>query len=311
DLFWIASMSKPVTACAVMQLQEQGKLQVNDAVAKYLPEFALLRDSAGKPASITIGQCLSHCSGLSEVPRDKEASMTSLEQLTRCVAALPLVFTPGSQWRYCQSSINTAARVVEVVSGMSFDNYLQQHVFVPLEMHETTFYPTEEQTKRLVTSYRRQGEMWQAVPLGFLSGKSPTDRKRYPRGNGGLFSTARDYGHFAQMLLGKGEWRGKRVMSPESVKQMSQVHTDELRTGFTPGNGWGWGVCVVREPQGVSASLSVGSYGHGGAYGTQCWIDPVRGKYFLLLVQRADFANSDASGPRHRLQEKAFTATKP
>lgn len=311
DLFWIASMSKPVTACAIMKLQELGQLHVNDPVAKHLPAFASLRDAQGKPASITIGQCLSHCSGLSEVPREKEASMTSLDEVATCVASLPLTFPPGSQWRYCQSSINTAARVVEVVSGMPFENFLQQHFFTPLEMKDTTFYPTEEQVKRLVTSYRRQPNEWQAVPLGFLAGKSPSDRKRYPRGNGGLFSTAKDYGHFAQMLLGKGEWRGKRVMSEASVKEMTQVHTGELKTGFTPGNGWGWGVCVVREPQGVSASLSPGSFGHGGAYGTQCWIDPVRGRYFLLMVQRADFPNSDGSAPRHHLQEKAFAPNKP
>lgn len=310
-LFWIASMSKPVTACAIMKLQELGKLHVNDPVAKYLPSFTELKDSQGKPASITIGQCLSHCSGLSEVPRDKEATMTSLDEVATTVAALPLVFAPGSQWRYCQSSINTAARVVEVVSGMSFENFLQKHFFVPLEMNDTTFYPSEQQVKRLVTSYRRQQNQWQAVSLGFLAGKSPSDRHRYPRGNGGLFSTARDYGHFAQMLLGKGQWRGKRVLSEASVREMTQVHTGDLKTGFTPGNGWGWGVCVVREPQGVSASLSAGSFGHGGAYGTQCWIDPVRGRYFLLMIQRADFPNSDGSLPRQHLQEKAFALNEP
>lgn len=310
DLFWIASMSKPVTACAIMKLQEQGKLHVNDPVAKYLPSFAGLRDAQGKPASVTIGQCLSHCSGLSEVPREKESTMTSLEEVATCVAALPLAFPPGSQWRYCQSSINTAARVVEVASGMSFEIFLQRHFFDPLEMNDTTFYPTEAQLKRIVTSYRRQQNQWQAVPLGFLAGKSPSDRKRYPRGNGGLFSTAKDYGHFAQMFLGRGEWRGKRVLSETSVREMTQAHTGELKTGFTPGNGWGWGVCVVREPQGVSACLSKGSFGHGGAYGTQCWIDPVRGRYFLLMVQRADFPNSDASTPRQRLQEKAFAINK-
>ncbi len=311
DLFWIASMSKPVTACAIMKLQELGKLHVNDPVSKHLPAFAELKDAQGKPISITIAQCLSHSSGLSEVPRDKEATMTSLDELAKCVATLPLVFPPGSQWRYCQSSINTAARVVEVVSGMSFENFLQKHFFTPLEMNDTTFYPTEEQVKRLVTSYRRQENHWQAVPLAFLAGKSPTNRERYPRGNGGLFSTAKDYGHFAQMMLSKGEWRGKRVLSEASVKEMTQVHTGELKTGFTPGNGWGWGVCVVREPQGVSASLSAGSFGHGGAYGTQCWIDPVRGRYFLLMVQRADFPNSDASTPRQHLQDIALSLNKP
>jgi CubicO group peptidase (beta-lactamase class C family) len=310
DLFWIASMTKPITACAVMKLQEMGKLQLDDPVAKHLPEFLALKDAAGNPATVTIGQCLSHSSGLSEVPRDQEASLTSLADLTKMVASRPLVYPPGSKWQYCQSSINTAARVVEVVSGMPFVDFLQTHFFDPLEMKDTTFYPNEEQAARLATSYRREKGVMQATPLGFLGGKSATDRTRYPRANGGLFSTAKDYGNFAQMMLGGGVWRGKRILSEASVKQMTSLQTKELATGFTPGNGWGWGWCLVREPQGVSATLSAGSYGHGGAYGTQCWIDPVRGRYFLLLVQRVDFPNSDGSGTRQRLQEAAFSPTK-
>jgi len=307
DLFWIASMTKPLTACAVMKLQELGKLQMDDPVAKHLPEFRTLKDAAGNPATITIGQCLSHTSGLSEVPRDQEASLTTLADLTKVVAGRPLVYPPGSKWQYCQSSINTSARVVEVVSGMAFADFLQTHFFDPLEMKDTTFYPNEAQAARLVTSYRREKGSLQSTPLGFLGGKSPTDRKRYPRANGGLFSTAKDYGHFAQMMLGGGAWRGKRILNEASVKQMTSLQTKELATGFTPGNGWGWGWCLVQNPQGVSATLSAGSYGHGGAYGTQCWMDPVRQRYFLLLVQRADFPNSDGSGTRQRLQEAAFS----
>jgi CubicO group peptidase (beta-lactamase class C family) len=310
DLFWIASMTKPITACAVMKLQEQGKLQLDDPVAKHLPEFRALKDAAGNPAPITIGQCLSHTSGLSEVPRDQEASLASLADLTKLVASRPLVYAPGSKWQYCQSSINTAARVVEVVSGMAFPDFLQTQFFDPLEMKDTTFYPNEEQMARLATSYRRENGKLQATPLSFLGGKAATDRKRYPRANGGLFSTAKDYGNFAQMMLGGGTWRGKRILTEASVKQMTALQTKELVTGFTPGNGWGWGWCLVREPQGISARLSAGSFGHGGAYGTQCWIDPVQQRYFLLLVQRADFPNSDGSGTRQRLQEAAFTPTK-
>jgi CubicO group peptidase (beta-lactamase class C family) len=310
DLFWIASMTKPITACAVMKLQEMGKLQLDDSVAKHLPEFLALKDAEGNPATVTIGQCLSHSSGLSEVPRDQEASLLSLADLTKMVASRPLVYPPGSKWQYCQSSINTAARVVEVVSGMPFVDFLQTHFFDPLEMKDTTFYPNEEQMARLVTSYRREKGSLQATPLTFLGGKAATDRKRYPRANGGLFSTAKDYGNFAQMMLGGGAWGGKRILSEASVKRMTSVQTKELATGFTPGNGWGWGWCVVREPQGVSATLSPGSFGHGGAYGTQCWIDPVRGRYLLLLVQRADFPNSDGSGTRQRLQEAAFSPIK-
>ena len=310
DLFWIASMTKPITACAVMKLQEMGKLQLDDPVAKHLPEFGALKDAAGKPVTVTIGQCLSHTSGLSELPRDQEASLTALADLTKRVASLPVLYPPDSKWRYCQSGINTAARVVEVASGLPFVDFLATHFFDPLEMKDTTFYPNESQMARLAQSYKREKGALQPAPLLFLGGKSATDRTRYPRANGGLFSSAEDYEHFAQMMLGGGVWRGKRILTEASVKQMTSLQTRALPTGFTPGNGWGWGWCLVREPQGVSASLSAGSYGHGGAYGTQCWIDPERGRYFLLLVQRADFPNSDGSHTRQQLQDAAFPPIK-
>ena len=306
DLFWIASMTKPITATAIMKLQEEGKLKVHDPVEKYLPEFQKLRDAQGNHVVITIGQCLSHTSGLSDIPRDREAALTSLADLTQTVVTLPLQFPPGSKWQYCQSGINTAARVVEVVSQLSFTEFLQKNIFDPLEMKDTTFYPNASQQARLVTSYRQNNGNWQAVPLGILGGKPLSDQTRYPRANGGLFSTAKDYGHFAQMILGQGEWRHKRILSKESVAEMTAIHTADLTTGFTAGNGWGWGWCVVKQPQGVSASLSPGSFGHGGAFGTQCWIDPVKKRYFLLLVQRSDFPNSDGSGTRQRLQEAAW-----
>lgn len=304
-VFWIASMSKPVTATAVMMMRDEGKLSVDDPVSKYLPEFAGLKDSEGREVGITIRQCLTHSSGLSEVTAEESEHVSTLAELTPLIAAKPVKFTPGSKWEYCQSSINTAARIVEVVSGQSFPDFLEKRLFAPLGMSDTTFYPNEAQIKRLASSYRRAEGRLEKVGVTFLGGKPLSDRNRYPRANGGLFSTAGDYAKFARMILNGGELDGRRYLSAESVKLMTTVQSGGLKTGFTPGNGWGLGWCVIREPQGVSAPLSPGTFGHGGAFGTQAWIDPVKKRFHLLLVQRADFPNSDASDVRKAFHEAA------
>jgi CubicO group peptidase (beta-lactamase class C family) len=305
-LFWIASMTKPVTAAAVMMMQDAGKLSVDDPVSRHLPEFKDLKGADGKPATITIRQCLIHSSGLAEVSAEESAGITTLAGLMPRIVAKPLQFEPGAQWRYCQTGINTAARVVEVVSGESFPEFLDRRLFQPLGMENTTFYPSEKQATRLAVSYdRHPGGTLTPVPLGFLGGQPVTSRERYPRANGGLFSTATDYARFARMILAGGELDGKRYLSEQAVREMTTVQSGGLETGFTPGNGWGLGWCVIRQPQGVTATLSPGSFGHGGAYGTQAWIDPVKKRIHLLLVQRANFPNSDASPVRRAFHEAA------
>ena len=310
-LFWIASMTKPVTGAAVMMMQDEGLLAVEDPVSKYLAEFAHLKDEAGNEVNITIQQCLSHTSGLSELSPEELAACTTLEDCVARIVAKPVKFPPGSKWMYSQTSMNMAARVVEVVSGKRFPEFLQERLFGPLGMADTGFYPDEILAARLATSYLRTeaGDL-KATPLRFLNGSQPSHQARVPLANGGLFSTARDYATFAQMILNEGESGGKRYLTAESVRQMTRVQSGELTTGFTPGNGWGLGWCVVREPQGASAALSPGSFGHGGAYGTQAWVDPSLKKIYLLMVQHANFPNSDASDIRREFQKAAATGTK-
>ncbi len=305
-IFWIASMTKPVTGAAVLMMQDEGKLSVDDSIAIYLPEFKDLKDADGNEITVTIAQCLTHSSGLSEVSGEETAGKITLAEVIPFVAAKPVKFKPGSKWEYCQSSINTAARIVEVVSGESFPDFLEKRFFGPLGMKDTTFYPAEEQVSRIATSYERtpEGELRKAG-IRFLGGKGPADRNRYPLANGGLFSTAPDYAKFARMILRGGELDGRRYLSEAAVRQMTTVQSGDLVTGFTPGNGWGLGWCVVRDPQGVTATLSAGTFGHGGAYGTQAWIDPVKKRVHLLLVQRANFPNSDASDVRRAFHEAA------
>lgn len=303
-LFWIASMTKPVTATSVLMMQEAGKLSVDDPVSKYLPEFKELKDAAGKEVFITIKQCLTHSSGLPDVSA-QEGEVPTLSALMPKIVAKPVKFAPDSKWEYCQTGINTAARVVEVVSGETFPEFLSKRLFQPLGMKDTTFYPTPDQVKRLATTYARTaaGELEKAEIASL--GKDPGNTNRYPRANGGLFSTADDYSKFARMILNGGELDGKRYLAEASVKQMTTVQSGDLQTGFTPGNAWGLGWCVVKQPQGVSEALSPGSFGHGGVFGTQAWIDPVKGRIYLLFVQRANFPNSDASDVRRAFQKAA------
>jgi CubicO group peptidase (beta-lactamase class C family) len=308
-LFWVASMTKPITATALMMLAETGALCLDDDVSGHLPEFSGLKDADGKAVVVTIRQCLSHTSGLAEVSMEETREVTDLADLTPLIAAKPVQFAPGSKWQYSQSSINTAARIVEVVSGMSFADFLDRRIFSLLGMNDTTFYLSEEQAARVASSYARTAAgTLEKTPLGFLDGKSPVSKDRYPRANGGLFSTADDFARFSQMLLRGGELDGVRILMPESIAEMTSVQTGDLATGFTPGNSWGVGWCVVREPQGVSEALSPDSFGHGGAYGTQWWIDPTKSRYYLLLVQRANFPNSDASEVRKNFQNAASAA---
>jgi CubicO group peptidase (beta-lactamase class C family) len=306
SIFWIASMTKPVTATAVMMLHDAGKLSVEDLVEKHLPEFKDLKQPDGSPAKLTIRHLLTHTSGLGEMSPEQARAAKTLADVIPHYLKQPVKFSPGSKWAYCQSSINTAARIVEVVSGQSFTDYLDQHLFQPLGMSDTTFYLSDAQMQRLATPYRRteQGKL-EATGNFILNGLNPTSRERFPAANGGLYSTAADYLQFCKMILNGGELAGKRYLKAEHVRLMTSLQTGELVTGFTPGNGWGIGWCVIREPQGVSAALSASSFGHGGAYGTQAWIDPIKQRVYLLLVQRANFKNSDASDLRRDFQNAA------
>lgn len=308
SIFWIASMTKPVTATAVMMMAEEGKLSVDDPVSKHLPEFARLKDGSGNPVSITIRQCLTHSAGLSEVSGAETENIKTLAELMPAIINKPVQFAPGTEWRYCQTGINTAARIVEVVSGKSFPDFLDERLFRPLGMKDTTFYPTKDQLPRIACSYLKGADgKLQKTPIRFLGEKSITDRNRYPLANGGLFSTAGDYLKFSRMILNHGSYGGKSYLKPESVKLMTTVQSGNLKTGFLPGNAWGLGWCIVREPLDVTATLSPGTFGHGGVYGTQAWIDPVKQRIHLLFVQRADFPNSDGSDVRRGFHE-AYSA---
>ncbi|MEY4691222.1 MAG: Esterase EstB [Verrucomicrobiota bacterium] len=319
-VFWIASMTKPITATAVLMLQDEGKLDVHDPVAKYLPEFANLKTPSGQPANLTLIQILTHTSGLGEAGGPAAREAKTLADLVPLWLAAPMQFEPGSRWSYCQSGINAAGRIVEVVSGMSFDTFLQKRLFQPLGMTSTTFYPGASERARQVTAYAKN------ATTGSLEAVPPRPefgpRDRPPQGNGGLYSTAEDYGRFCQMLLGGGRFQGVRYLSDASMRFLSTPQTPEtLPTGFFQNDtygrrglnyGWALGTCVLKAPHdGVPAMLSPGTFGHGGAWGTQAWVDPVRGVAYVLMVQRSNFPNSDASDVRRVFQQAAAKALAP
>lgn len=320
SLFWIASMTKPITAMAVMMLQDEGKLHIDDPVAKHLPEFKnqmLVQEKSGdrvvlvKPARpITIRDLLTHTSGLvGNSPLDGDAlDVLSLKEAVITYALSPLQFEPGTKWSYCNPGINTLGRIVEVVSGEEYAAFLQSRILDPLGMKDTTFWPTEAQLARLATSYQPGPDGKGLVPTTIKYLTEPySNQKRAPLAAGGLFSTADDLLKLYTMLLNGAEAGGKRYLSPESLALMTTDHTGDLKSGFTDGMGMGLGFQVVREPVGITAMLSKGTYGHGGAHGTQGWIDPGKKTIHILLIQRAGLKNGDASPMRQAFQEAAAT----
>jgi CubicO group peptidase (beta-lactamase class C family) len=314
SVFWIASMTKPVTGVAVLMLQDEGKLSVADPVSKYLPEFASLKTPSGKPANLTITQILTHTSGLGEATGPAAQQAKTLSDLVPLWLAAPMQYEPGERWKYTQSGINAGARIVEVISGLSFDAFVQQRIFDPLKMKDTTFYPTAALRERLATGYAKQAE------TGALAAAPPRPeygpRDRPPQGNGGLYSTVPDYLRFCQMLLSGGTFEGRRYLSAAAMKYLTTPQTPaDMPTGFfqsdmygNRGANYGWGITtsILKAPhEGAAAMLSPGTYGHGGAWGTQAWIDPVKGVAYILMVQRANFPNSDASEVRRAFQDAA------
>ncbi len=299
SIFAIASMTKPITATAVMILQDEGKLSIDEAVAKYIPLFGKVALKTGATKrQITIADLLTHTSGIGGSQRNQG----SLKETVEGIAQQPMQFEPGSRWQY-SPGVTVCGRVVEVASGQPYDEFLAQRIFGPLKMDDTTFYPSAEQQKRLASLYR-PGADGKSIERAnhWLSELSA---KRTPNPSGGLFSTAADMARFYQMVLNGGELDGQRIVSAWAVEQMTTCKTGELVTGFTPGNCWGLGWCIVRHPQGVTRMLSPGTYGHGGAFGTQGWVDPKRQMIFVLMIQRTGFGNSDGSEIRGALQTLA------
>jgi CubicO group peptidase (beta-lactamase class C family) len=320
-LFRIASMTKPITATGIMVLADEGKLALDDPVEKHLPEFRglMLASRQGdsivlKPPArkITIRDLLTHTSGLpSGLPpfladlylkRDR-----TLAEATRLYAEKRLEFEPGSRWAYCNLGIDTLGRIIEVASGRPYEKFLQERVFKPLGMTDTTFYPDDGQRRRMAVLYdSKQGKL---VAAGFPI-LGPSVKARFPIPAGGLYATGGDLARFYQMMLCRGEYRGARILTEKSVRQMTSLQTGELPGGFTLGMGFGLGWGVVRHPWGVTEGLSPGAFGHTGAFGTHAWIDPKQDLFVVLLIQRVGLLNPSDTGMARDLLGLAVTAVR-
>ena len=321
-LFRIASMTKPITAIGIMILADEGKLSVDDPVEKYLPEFKGQMQVVTKSADtvtlkkptrpITLRDLLTHTSGLQgSLPTGlSDLYVKRNRTLAEAVIAFsqrPLEFEPGSKWSYCNPGIDTLGRIIEVVSGLSYEDFLQKRIFEPLGMKDTTFYPTAAQLERVAPTYAKKDNQLVVAPNSLID--LPKD-SRFPIPAGGLYSTGADLAKLYQALLNKGTLGKAKILSPEGLATMTKVQTGDLQTGFTPGMGFGYGFAVVRQPQGVTEMLSPGTFGHGGAYGTQGWIDPQKDLFVILLIQRVGLPNADGSKMRQEFQTLAVEALK-
>lgn len=303
-LFWIASQSKPITASALMMLVDAGKVNLDDPVAKYLPEFQGQKVVKEKDSThvllktpvhpITVRNVLSHTSGLPFKSLLEEPTLDrfTLEARVRSYAMTPLDFEPDSKYQYSNAGINTAARIIEVVSGMPFERFLDERLFGPLGMKDTTFWPTEEQAGRIAQSYKPGANNHGLEPttIGQLFYPLTNHAERYPMPAGGLFSTAHDVARFYQMLLNEGELEGKRLLSKEAVKQLTSRQTP----------------AALPNSYGLGFAVSDHTFGHGGAYSTNSTADRARGLILIWLVQHAGFPgdgkNAEAAFKRAAIQ---------
>jgi CubicO group peptidase (beta-lactamase class C family) len=316
-VFRMASMTKPVIGAAIMMMLEEGRLRLSDPISMYIPEFKDQRvavlEAAGTgddpptfhtvPAErdITIKDLLTHTSGLSSGPmgRSEARKVRRLPEETLAdyiprLGATPLEFQPGSRWMYSASDgIDVLARVVEIVSGTPLNVFLKRRIFDPLDMPDTSHYPTDAQMPRLVTAYTRTDE-------GLIETQNSLSMSSrvYFAGGGGLVSTVDDYAHFAQMLANGGEFNGRRLLSPRTVKLMSSVHVPSTLPGRGTGEGYGLSVRVVDDAVAGDHRISDGSFGWSGAYGTHFWIDPVEEIVAVMMIQtpiremRPEFENA-------------------
>ncbi len=317
-LFWIASMSKPITAAALMMLVDEGKVKLDDPVEKYIPEFKNVQVPDEKPEkgkaptkfrkpshAMTVREVLSHTSGLPfGSPQEKPTiDVLPLKDAVLSYTKNPLLHDPGTGYQYSNAGINTAGRIIEIASGMPYEEFLDKRLFVPLGMKDTTFWPSEEQVKRLAKSYKPSTEkkevdgfIWRKMldPTTIGALKYPLNSKtdRYPCPGGGLFSTAGDCGIFCQMLLNGGEYQGKRYLSEAALKELSSRQTGKM----------------LKDSYGLGFAVDADGFGHGGAYATNMRIDRKRGLVTVWMVQHAGFPGngSQAQGAFRKAAEEMY-----
>jgi CubicO group peptidase (beta-lactamase class C family) len=314
-IFRAYSMTKPMTAVAMLQLYEQGKWLPSDPIAKYIPEFAQLKvfkgvDAAGNIVveapnhAPTMQELMTHTAGFTygffgESAVDKEYQKAgvlqskTLQEMIEKLAKIPLMYQPGTRWVY-SVSMDVQGYIVEKLSGRSLPDYMQEHIFKPLGMKDSGFYVPSEKRGRFVTLYRgnEKGELT-ASPS--MAGADYEAQPTMASGGGGSVTTAEDYFRFASMLANGGELNGVRILAPSSVRLMSTNHlaanllTGEFSIGphvMRPGFGYGYNCAVEFEPQVANLPDGRGTFFWDGAAGTWFWIDPTNDVVFIGMIQR-------------------------
>jgi CubicO group peptidase (beta-lactamase class C family) len=344
DMFRLASMTKAVTSVAAMILVEQGKIALDDPISRFLPEFASLQvrgpDGAAGPASRppTIRELLTHTSGLSynfiNNPRLADAyrqarvtegldqpEVTTAEAMKR-LASAPLGYQPGTGWEYSLAT-DVLGAVIEKVTGGSLEAFVIERIAKPLRIESFVFNAPEASRARFVQA-TRPAEVTGALGTGYVALTSPEavpfpatkgtaslDPTRalsstaYNSGGGGMSGTVGDYARFLQMLLNEGELEGARVLKAETVKQMTQNATGNMPTLRGPGWGFTLGFGIVTDPAAAKTRLPAGSYGWGGIYGTQFWVDPTNKVVGVVMTQTAIIGSGPISNP---VREAFYTA---
>jgi CubicO group peptidase (beta-lactamase class C family) len=316
-IFRIYSMTKPVTGVAMMILYEEGKWNPSDPISKFIPEYADLQvfkgmDTNGgmiteKPVHPpTIAELLTHTAGFTyglfgSTPVDKLYmgkncfGAASLHDMANCFGGLPLLYQPGSKWVY-SVSMDIQGYIIEKISGKSLAEFMEERIFKPLRMTDTAFFVPKEKRARFATLYSG-GPDGKLVATGEASGPKAdfASMPGAPSGGGGLVSTARDYGRFAQMLLNHGELDGARILSPASVDLMTSNHlSPKLMTGefsigkevMRPGHGWGYDLAVFNDPHAADEVVGNGTFYWEGAADTWFWVDPAADLVFIGMTQR-------------------------
>jgi len=312
SIFQIMSMTKPVTAVALMMLVEEGKVVISAPVERYLPEFRELwvnepgataneRRQVRPTRAITLRDLLTHTSGMISGPPPGAGDLMSAMHMSLAEAAAiysqqPLDFQPGTRWQYSNPGIATLGRIIEVTSGKPFEKFLEERIFQPLGMKDSFIFPPAEKTDRIAMVYDLVSGKLKRAGSSILGGDPALYRKgaRYSGPEYAMFSTAQDLAAFYQMMLNGGTYNGKRLLSRPAVELMTALHTGEMEpAGHSPGKGYGLAWTVVKDPIGTLQMQSIGTYGHGGAFGTEGWVDAKKDLVGVFLIQRSSGGSSE------------------
>lgn len=292
-IFDIRSVTKPVTAIGVMILMEEGKLALNDPVEKYIPEFSATRKTRGSPNPITIHHLLTHTAGLpsNRPPEIEDITIKRDRTLSEVVGFLSKQepeFEPGTQFRYSSGGYAVLGRIIEVVSGKPYEQFIKERIFVPLGMKDSFFFIPAEKQSRVASIYRFQdGKLskWEEI-------EAYSRNAKYPGPEFGMYSTASDLASLCQMMLDGGTFKGRRILSKMSVELMTENHTLNIKSAITQTpayQGLGWG--LTGDPMNDFPLTSPGSFGHNGAFGAIVWLDPNKRLIRIFLAHRFGFGN--------------------